>query len=241
MNPSTIKNRGQHPNDPKIFAPKWQPIFHEAVSDLSFLLSKGYGEKSATQLVGNRYRLNARQQKALGRMAVAPSAVSSRQMKACTVEALQNQSVVIDGFNLLILLEGALSGAYIFKGMDGVYRDIAGVHGSYKRVQKTEQAIDMVGQTLAEFGVTKTYWFLDKPVSNSGRLKVRLLEKATIADYDWEVALVFNPDKAVAEHEAVTISGDGWVIDNSTRWFNLMAILLEKALIQPLPPIISAF
>ena len=174
-------------------------------------------------------------------MSVAKSAVATRETKACSITDLRDQAVVIDGFNLLILLEGALSGAYLFKGMDGVYRDIAGVHGSYKRVQKTEAAIDMVGQTLAEFGVTKIYWFLDQPVSNSGRLKVRLLEKATIANYDWEVELVFNPDKAVATHEAVTISGDGWVIDNSTCWFNLMAILLEKALIQPLPPIISAF
>ena len=58
-------------------------------------------------------------------MAVAQSAVQRRQTKACTIETLQNQAVVIDGFNLLILLEGALSGAYLFKGMDGVYRDIA--------------------------------------------------------------------------------------------------------------------
>lgn len=211
------------------------------MSDLSFLLSKGYGEKSATQLVGNRYRLNARQQKALGRMAVAHPTVLSRQAKACSIEDLQEQAVVIDGFNILILLEGALSGAYLFKGMDGVYRDIAGVHGSYKRVQKTERAIELIGRNLAKFGVTKVHWFLDKPVSNSGRLKVRLLEMANALGYDWSVELVFNPDKAVAEHAAISISGDGWVIDQSESWFNLVAILLEQQLIQPLPPIITAF
>ena len=174
-------------------------------------------------------------------MAVAQSAVQRRQAKACTIEALQNQAVVIDGFNLLILLEGALSGAYLFKGMDGVYRDIAGVHGSYKRVQKTEAAIDLMGTALAKFGVSKVHCFLDKPVSNSGRLKVRLLEKAAVMGYDWSVELVFNPDKAVAEHGAIAISGDGWVIDHSDSWFNLVAILLENRLIQPFPPIITAF
>ena len=136
-------------------------------------------------MVGNRYRLNARQQKALGRMAVAESAVHSRQAKVCTIEALQNQTIVIDGFNILILLEGALSGAYIFRGIDGIYRDIAGVHGSYKRVQKTGEAIRLIGTTLSELGASKVHWFLDKPVSNSGRLKVRLLEMATTAGYDW--------------------------------------------------------
>ena len=82
---------------------------------------------------------------------------------------------------------------------------------------------------------------LDKPVSNSGRLKVRLLEMAAAAGYDWSVDLVFNPDKAVAEHGAIAISGDGWVIDHAASWFNLVAILLENGRIQPLPPIISAF
>ena len=113
---------------------------------------------------------------------------------------LQGATVAIDGFNLLILLEGALSGAYLFKGLDGVYRDISGVHGSYKRVAQSEKAIDLVGQTLAELGVQKVCWYLDKPVSNSGRLKVRLFEKAVAAGYDWEVELVYNPDRAVAEH-----------------------------------------
>lgn len=173
-------------------------------------------------------------------MAVSPSAVSSRQGKACAIFDLQGATVAIDGFNLLILLEGALSGAYIFKGLDGVYRDISGVHGSYKRVAQSEKAIDLIGQTLADFGVQKVYWYLDKPVSNSGRLKVRLLEKAEEEGYDWEVELVYNPDKSVAEHEGITISADGWVLDESAKWFNLTAVLLEKGLIIPAPPIIFA-
>jgi len=173
-------------------------------------------------------------------MSVAQSAVRSRQATACGVEDLQGATVAIDGFNLLILLEGALSGAYLFKGLDGVYRDISGVHGSYKRVAQSAKAIDLVGQTLVALGVQKVYWYLDKPVSNSGRLKVRLFEKAAAAGYDWEVELVYNPDKAVAEHHGITISADGWVLDESKKWFNLTAYLLEKALIMPVPPIIFA-
>ena len=173
-------------------------------------------------------------------MSVAQSAVRSRQAKACGVEDLKGAKVAIDGFNLLILLEGALSGAYLFKGLDGVYRDIAGVHGSYKRVAQSEKAIELLGQTLAEWGVQKVYWYLDKPVSNSGRLKTRLFEKAEAAGYDWEVELVYNPDRTVAEHKGITISADGWVIDESEKWFNMTAFLLENQLIIPAPPIIFA-
>jgi len=60
-----MKHRGKHPKDDYNFAIKWHPIFAAAASDLSFLLGRQYGEKSALALVGNRYKLNKRQQRAL--------------------------------------------------------------------------------------------------------------------------------------------------------------------------------
>ena len=69
---------------------------------------------------------------------------------------------------------------------------------------------------------------------------MRLFEKAEAAGYDWEVELVYNPDRTVAEHEGITISADGWVIDESEKWFNMTAFLLENQLIIPAPPIIFA-
>lgn len=112
----------------------------------------------------------------------------------CNAAELNDQIIEIDGFNILILLESALSGGYVFKGRDGLYRDISSVHGSYKRVVKTEEAILMIGECLQSLKVQRVKWYLDQPVSNSGRLKSKLLELSGAQAFNWEVELVFDPD-----------------------------------------------
>ena len=168
------RNRGKHPNDDKLFTEKWQTVIKEAVFDLSYLLTKGYGEKSALQLVGNRYRLNSRQQKALMRLSGNRNIIEKCNLKHISANELAGKMIEIDGFNLLILLESALSGAYLFKCFDGNYRDISSVHGSYKRVIQTEHSIKLIGNILTELQVKEVLWLLDSPVSNSGRLKQML-------------------------------------------------------------------
>lgn len=226
----TTRNRGKQPNDDELFAPKWHPILTEAVNDLCFLLSRGYADNSALQIVGNRYKLNKRQRNALLRISSSDQENKVRQGSSCQVADLENRLVEIDGFNLLIFLENAFSGAYIFKSRDGTYRDISSVHGSYKRVRKTENAILLVGKVLKEMKVQAVRWYFDQPVSNSGRLKTRLLEISRIHQFNWEVELVFDPDKVLAKSEAIVVSADGWILEHAQTWFNLNAFLLENHL-----------
>ena len=226
----TIRNRGKHSNDDKLFGEKWQVIFLEAIQDLSFLMTRGYGDKSATQLVGNRYRMNVRQQKALLRMSAPKKSILNRKQKAVSKESLANQIILIDGFNLLILLENALSQAYIFKSQDTAYRDVAGVHGSYKRVVQTENAIILVGNVLESLKVKSVHWYFDTPISNSGKLKTMLLEIAAKQNFEWKVTLVNNPDLVLAESEEIIVSSDAWILDECKQWFNLGALLIEQYL-----------
>lgn len=193
-----------------------------------YLLTRGYAPNSSVEIVGNRYKLNKRQRMAILRISSSEQEIKSRNTKALFPKNLKNQIVSIDGFNLLIILESAMSGAYIFKGRDGTYRDISGVHGSYKRVQKTASVIKLVGDILRELEVEKVEWFLDKPISNSGRLKKNLQEIALEQKFNWEVELVNNPDKVLAESKNIVISADGWVLDQATKWFNLGAFIIEK-------------
>jgi len=226
------RNRGKHPNDDKLFNKKWQPILKAAVVDLSYLLTKGYGITSALQLVGNRYRLNTRQQKALMRLSADRNKLAQRQAKALSPTLLKGKTIQIDGFNLLILLESALSGAYIFKCVDQTYRDISSVHGSYKRVTKSEEAIVLIGQTLANLEVASVEWLLDAPVSNSGRLKTKLFEIATENGFSWEVRLVNNPDTELVISKEVVITSDAWILDGCAAWFNMGAYLIETGLLE---------
>jgi len=225
---STTRNRGKQSSDDKWFATKWHAVFTEAVDDLCFLLSRGYANNSALQIVGNRYQLNKRQRNAISRISCSNQEKIGRQNSECKAVDLEKEVIEIDGFNLLILLESALSGAYLFKGRDGLYRDISSVHGSYKRVVKTEDAISLIGKVLKDLKVKSVKWYLDQPVSNSGRLKTRLLELSKSNGFNWEVALVFDPDKVLAKSESVVISSDGWILDQAERWFNLGAVLIEN-------------
>ncbi|MEW7289793.1 DUF434 domain-containing protein [Aquimarina sp. 2304DJ70-9] len=222
------RNRGKEASDDRLFGdPKMQQKIKEAAKDMCYLLSRGFAEKSSIQSVGNRYKLNARQQKALQGMSASEQQITLRKKTTLFPEQLKGRDVAIDGFNLLIILESALSGAYIFKGLDGYYRDVSGVHGTYKRVRKTEEVILMIGNVLTTLEVPSVHWYFDAPVSNSGRLKTILREMAEQNNFPWAIDLVNNPDKVLAACNQVVISSDAWILDRAQKNFNLVTYLLD--------------
>lgn len=224
-----VRNRGKEASDDRLFGdPKMQEKLKEAAKDLSYLISRGFAEKSSLQLVGNRYRLNARQQKALLGMSASPQQVLLRKERSLQPNQLKDTTIAIDGFNLLIILETVMSGGYVFKGLDGYYRDVSGVHGTYKRVRKTEEALHLIGTTLIKLGVHSINWYFDSPVSNSGRLKTLLGKVATQYGFPWKIILDNNPDKVLADSDHIVISSDAWVLDRAKQNFNMAAYLIEK-------------
>jgi hypothetical protein len=221
-----MRNRGKNSNDDALFgSKKLQLKFKEAIKDMFYLLSRGYGEKSSLQLVGNKYRLNVRQQQAIQGMSASQQQMELRQSNEVYLNQLHSETIIIDGFNLLIILESALSGAYLFKGLDGAYRDLSGVHGTYKRVQQTEAAIHLVGEILKHH---KVIWIFDQPVSNSGRLKTMLREIAEQKGYHWDIILDHNPDKMLAQSKHIIVSSDAWILDRAARWLNLASFLIDQ-------------
>ena len=213
------RSRGKEGSDDRLFGdPKMQAKMREAIKDISYLLSRGFSEKSSVPLVGNRYKLNNRQQRAVQGMSEAKHKLTKRTETCLQLTQLAGKEVMIDGFNVLILLESALSGAYLFKGLDGCYRDVSSVHGTYKKVKQTPKAIQLIANFLQENKVKKAIWIFDKPVSNSGRLKTMLGEFANEHQLNWEIILNNNPDKMIAESNQIAISSDAWILDNSISW-----------------------
>ena len=222
-----MKHRGKHPKDDYNFAIKWHPIFAAAASDLSFLLGRQYGEKSALALVGNRYKLNKRQQRALSLITCPSNKIVSRKQKALKPEALRGQEITIDGYNLLITIEAALSQGYILAGQDGTYRDIASVHSTYKKVDETIPALLLIDKALKDLAVKHVQWYFDAPVSNSGKLKVLLYELAEKNQSNWNIDLVFNPDTTLVEKKKTCITADSWILDEADAYFNLSQYIIS--------------
>ena len=83
----------------------------------------------------------------------------------------RDKQLLLDGYNVLTTIEAALSGGVVLACRDGCYRDMASIHGTYRKVEETPPALMLIGKIAAELGVASCLWYLDSPVSNSGRLK----------------------------------------------------------------------
>jgi hypothetical protein len=221
-----MKKRGAHPKDQELFHLKKQEILKNAVKDLSWLLTRGYPKNSSLTLVGNRYSLKDRQRIAVGRCSFSKEQIFKR--KKTNIKKIKDQVILIDGFNILTTVETFLGGGIILQGQDGVIRDMASVHGTYRLLRDTPKAIELIGKELQKLKPKKVIWYLDYPVSNSGRLKVLLEKLAKKFHWKWEVNLVQNPDQILISKNEITLTGDSGILDNISKWFNILEILLDQ-------------
>ena len=230
MSPDTRRHRGAHPADAELFAAGQLPKLRQAVVELCWLLSRGYNLASSLKLVGDRYELRERQRLAASRCACSDQDRQRRKEYCVSVGQIRDQPVIVDGFNLIITVEAALSGGLLLIGVDDCIRDLSSVHGSYRSVEETDRAITMIGDALHQLAPSRVLWLLDRPVSNSGRLAAKLAELATLHSWPWEVDVVFNPDAAIVASPDIAITSDSSILDRVSRWTDLKSHLLARDL-----------
>jgi len=262
--PDKREHRGPHPADATLFAADKAPALREALADFSLLLSKGYADKSGLKLVGDRFGLTQRQRLAVMRSACSDAQRQSRLSRRVEIGALPGRTLAIDGYNLLITIEAALSGGLIFRGRDGCFRDLASIHGTYRKVEETIPALTLIGAFLGEIGIAGAWWLLDSPVSNSGRLKTLIADLAQDHRWPWHVRLSLNPDAelrgqlpvveqvgwasahavSAAWAEAhptklppIVVTTDSVILDACGHWTNLAAEIIARRL--PDAPVID--
>lgn len=221
-------HRGAHPEDPRLFDEKAIGRLRAAAADYCWLLSRGYTGTSSLKLVGDRFELTSRQRMALLRCCCSDEALTCRKSREVGREALEGSRVRIDGFNLILTVEAALGHGVLLTGRDGCLRDLSSVHGSYRKVQETLQAMTAIGETLDQLAVVDVMWLLDRPVSNSGRLRSIILELARDRGWRWSVELEMNPDRCLVEPGPVVITSDGAILERTERWYNLARRAIEE-------------
>jgi len=229
--PDKRVHRGPHPADAKLFAENKIGDLQAALIDFSLLRTKGYAEKSSLKLVGDRFSLTERQRLAIMRSACSDQQLTSRKEREVKITEIANQTIVIDGYNILITIEAAMSGGVIFRGRDGCLRDLASIHGTYRKVTETIPAVQLIGQFIKEINVDKALWLLDSPVSNSGRLKKLIGELAERSDWNWEIQLLLSPDAELTKTELIVASSDSVVLDACQGWINLATEIIKKKLV----------
>lgn len=218
------RSRGLLDGDDKAFSPGMREKLAAAQRELQFLLNRGYPMKSAATFVGNHHQLSARQLLALTRATCPAGALARRLGKRLEARDMAGQPIRIDGFNLIITLEVALSDGVLLMAQDGSIRDLAELRGTYRIIPQTGQAIAMLREALAGLKTSRAAILLDAPVSNSGKLKTAFFAQKW--PMPLSVDLTPNPDAELKQLGHVA-SGDSVILDQCLSWFNLAAWILE--------------
>ena len=221
----TIK-RGFSPNDTTEFGEQSLEKLFQAGQDLYYLLNRNYKVKGASTFIGNHFMLTERQRLALVRAVSSKEHIQNRKNKE--IQDIPSGSVIhIDGFNTIITLEVALSQSLLLKSMDGTIRDLAGLRGTYRLIDHTTTAIQYIGETLEKNKVSKVIFYLDAPVSNSGRLKQRILD--VFSDFSFVVQVeIINQVDTVLEKLDYVVTSDAIILDKCMSWVNLNAKIMEQ-------------
>lgn len=227
--PDTRTSRGPHPKDRECFTEEKLPQLRAAVADLSWLLTRGYSDKAALKIVGDRYSLRDRQRKALQRCAASEQSLARRREHEVGVDELRGQTVVVDGYNVLLSIEAALCDGVLLLARDGTIRDLAAMSGHYRRVHATRPAIELLADFFEASGCDEIVWYLDRPVSNSGRLKKLIEQTVDGRNPPWRVELITQADNTLAESPHVVATADSGILDRCRRWVNLARLVIERS------------
>lgn len=224
-----MSRRGYVPEDEKQFAGKQLELLQKAADEVQFLLDRGYDVKSVTTFVGNHYLFSERQRLALARSVSARESIQKRVNK----ELLQTErghlpeTVHIDGFNTVITLEVALSGSPVFYCRDGALRDLAGLRGTYRVIDKTQTAIELLLRQLELLYLSGAVFYLDAPVSNSGRLSGLIRQCAKGYGISVQTQIIPDVDRVLEQMEGV-ISGDAVILNRCKSWLNVTPLIIGE-------------
>ena len=220
-------HRGPHPEDGRLFAAEAVPILRQAVEHYAWLLSRNYAHPSALKVVGDHFSLDRRQRLAVMRSACSDAQLTARLQKQIPPAGATGKILLLDGYNILITLEAALSGACLFIGRDGCLRDLSGIHGTWRKVNETIPAVEWIARILTAAAPRQVRWLLDRPVSNSGRLKALIEDFIEKNNQSWTVELHQNPDKILSQTPDPVATSDSAVLDQCKQWINLTKLALE--------------
>ena len=222
-----ISRRGYEENDKRFFSSKELIRLKKAKEEIEYLINRDYKLDNVVTFVSNRYQFSNRQRDCLKRVVCTLDSLNLRKSKKLDIKNISGQTIHIDGFNLIITLEVALSKGILIVGSDENIRDLAGLWGTYKIIDKTKQAIELIGKCLDDYNCKKAVFYLDSPVSNSDNLKYEILEVSKNWSTEVEVNLVNNADVILEKLDNV-VSSDAVIIDKCISYFNLSREIIEK-------------
>ena len=201
-----------------------------AAEEFRFLQERGYPRERSLTLVGNRRGLDSRSRNLLRRAILAPARAESRREKLLHLDDLDGSVLALDGHNVLITLESALTGKDLVRGDDGAIRDIAGAGSSYRPSDLTHRALGLILQALTLSGAARVEFYLDAPLSRSGELAGWIRREMTEAGLEGTASPLPVPETELKVHRGPVASSDGELIDHCPRPLDLAGLIIVERL-----------
>jgi hypothetical protein len=218
--------------------------FREAIEDYRHLKNRGYPDRAALKLVGDRWRLASLERNCLFRAVFAEADCRSRRGKLVPPTSVPGQPLGVDWYNVLITVESYLKGFPVFLAEDGLLRDSSGVHGSYRPSRVTEAARQRILGSLVRLGPSRLELFLDSPISFSGDMAEDLRRNAAMPpSCAFEVTVSPSADFPLKSFDGVVATSDSSIIDRSSvvRVLDLARHVLESGYGARVPPVAEMF
>jgi hypothetical protein len=195
--------------------------FKEACADFKHLRERGYPEKATLKLVGDRHRLSRAERNTLFRGVIVEEMAMARRGKIVADESVAGSDVGIDWYNVLITVESYLRGLPIFIAEDGIVRDSAAAHGSYRRSAVTARAIEEILRVLRALQPRSVDAFLDAPIPFSAVMAEEMRHLLSSFPCPINVALAHSADYPLKTYAGIVASSDSVILDSARRVIDL--------------------
>jgi hypothetical protein len=200
----------------------------EAARDFRYLLNRGYPRKASLELVGNRHTLSFDQRHLLHRGVFSDSDARLRTTKKISPRSLRDKPLAIDGYNILITVESALSGRPLISSNDGFIRDISGLSGKFKKTEITDKALHLIVDFLKKTRPRHTLFLFDAPISRSGLLAQKVRKILKDENIPGDARAVRVPEETLIGFNGIVATSDTAIIDRSPEVFDLAGQIIKN-------------
>ncbi|WP_410806812.1 DUF434 domain-containing protein [Methanohalobium sp.] len=202
----------------------------EPARDIRYLFNRGYPKTSSIKFVSDHYQLNNEERHILTRV-LAPSKTSNlRKQKKVECEQISNKNLIVDGYNVLIMVESLLDNCNIWEGDDGFVRDTRGIFRKFRITGTTYRAIDEILTFLLKHEVKSVIILFDRQISKSGELAKFVNDRLNHFSIkgDARTSRHVDFDLKNNDSEYIIATSDGAVIDSSEYIVDIPGCLMES-------------
>lgn len=203
----------------------------DAAYDYRFLLSRGYNQKYALDMVTSKYSLDREKRLLLYRCVHSIQYIVSVTPKIiCTLEP--HNTLVIDFYNTLLTILCMLEDCNVYLCDDCVVRDLRGYKLKTQDREYIVKAYDLILHAISQLKPLKVVVVADKNLSYSAMHVEQFNKYIMERGLTGYTILSPTPDKDSIEisrrERAIVVSSDSVVIENSYRVFPLTTIVFDR-------------